>query len=107
MPQRSPSRPGASTSAIAVSRAASSCWRVGRQGVPEEAVGTGSLLLRRPLPAHEASVALSRPGGQWRPRIGVLVASDGGIFTYGDATFQGSAGGAPLNKPIAGMPVGP
>jgi hypothetical protein len=32
-----------------------------------------------------------------------LVASDGGIFTYGDAGFFGSAGALPLNKPIDGM----
>jgi len=32
-----------------------------------------------------------------------LVASDGGIFTFGDAGFYGSMGGKPLNKPIVGM----
>jgi hypothetical protein len=32
-----------------------------------------------------------------------LVASDGGVFSYGDATFYGSAGAVPLNKPIVGM----
>jgi hypothetical protein len=32
-----------------------------------------------------------------------LVASDGGIFSYGDAHFHGSTGGKPLNKPIVGM----
>ena len=31
------------------------------------------------------------------------VASDGGIFTFGDATFLGSQGGKPLNKPIVGI----
>jgi hypothetical protein len=31
------------------------------------------------------------------------VASDGGVFTYGDATFQGSAGGLKLNQPIVAM----
>ena len=34
-----------------------------------------------------------------------LVASDGGIFSYGDAPFYGSMGGTPLNKPIVGMAV--
>ncbi len=32
-----------------------------------------------------------------------LVASDGGVFSYGDASFYGSAGSVQLNKPIVGM----
>jgi uncharacterized protein YkwD len=32
-----------------------------------------------------------------------LVASDGGIFAYGDAHYYGSTGGIHLNKPIVGM----
>jgi len=36
-------------------------------------------------------------GGYW------LVASDGGIFSFGDATFFGSSGSTPLNEPIVGM----
>ena len=32
-----------------------------------------------------------------------LVASDGGIFNYGDAAFLGSAGSLTLNKPVVGM----
>jgi hypothetical protein len=31
------------------------------------------------------------------------VASDGGIFAFGDAGFFGSMGGQPLNKPVVGM----
>jgi hypothetical protein len=42
----------------------------------------------------------SRPG-YW------LVASDGGIFNYGDAHFYGSAGAVHLNKPIVGMAATP
>jgi hypothetical protein len=55
----------------------------------------------------EPSGALNKPivgmtatpdgGGYW------LVASDGGIFSYGDAQFYGSTGGMHLNKPIVGM----
>ncbi len=37
------------------------------------------------------------PQGYW------LVASDGGIFSYGNASFLGSTGGIHLNKPIVGM----
>ena len=32
-----------------------------------------------------------------------FVASDGGIFSYGDAPFRGSMGGQHLNKPMVGM----
>ncbi|HUP84438.1 MAG TPA: hypothetical protein VM143_02115 [Acidimicrobiales bacterium] len=42
--------------------------------------------------------ALSRPStGYW------LAAADGGVFTYGDAEFHGSAGEMKLQKPIVGM----
>ena len=34
---------------------------------------------------------------------GELVASDGGIFSYGDASFYGSTGNLVLNKPVVGM----
>jgi hypothetical protein len=40
-------------------------------------------------------------GGYW------LVASDGGIFSYGDAQFYGSAGALPLVQPIVGMAAMP
>ncbi len=36
-----------------------------------------------------------------------LVASDGGIFAFGDATFFGSTGALTLNKPIVGMAATP
>ena len=35
------------------------------------------------------------------------MASDGGIFSFGDAAFFGSMGGRPLNKPIVGMAATP
>jgi hypothetical protein len=35
------------------------------------------------------------------------VASDGGIFSFGDATFFGSMGGQTLNKPVVGMAATP
>ena len=40
-------------------------------------------------------------GGYW------LVASDGGIFAFGDAAFHGSAGNLHLNRPIVGMAATP
>ena len=36
-------------------------------------------------------------GGYW------FVASDGGIFAFGDAAFRGSMGGSLLNAPVVGM----
>jgi len=42
------------------------------------------------------------------PRSGYrMVASDGGIFSFGGAAFYGSKGGTPLNKPIVGLAVTP
>jgi hypothetical protein len=35
------------------------------------------------------------------------VAADGGIFTYGDANFYGSAGSLRLNKPVVGLAPAP
>jgi hypothetical protein len=32
-----------------------------------------------------------------------MVATDGGIFSFGDARFLGSMGGRPLNRPVVGM----
>jgi hypothetical protein len=36
-----------------------------------------------------------------------LVATDGGIFSFGDARFYGSTGGIVLNKPVVGMAATP
>ncbi len=36
-----------------------------------------------------------------------FVSSDGGIFSFGDAKFYGSAGGTKLAKPIVGMAATP
>ena len=52
---------------------------------------------------HRAQQAHRRHGrrrdgnGYW------LVASDGGIFSFGDAQFYGSTGGIHLNQPVVGM----
>jgi hypothetical protein len=35
------------------------------------------------------------------------VASDGGVFAFGDASFYGSMGGKPLNKPVVGITATP
>jgi hypothetical protein len=36
-----------------------------------------------------------------------LVASDGGIFAFGDAPYDGSEGGQHLNEPVVGMGAPP
>jgi L,D-peptidoglycan transpeptidase YkuD (ErfK/YbiS/YcfS/YnhG family) len=48
-----------------------------------------------------AAVSSSDGRGYW------LAASDGGVFTFGDATFYGSAGALHLNAPIVGMAATP
>jgi hypothetical protein len=35
------------------------------------------------------------------------VAADGGVFTFGNASFQGSLGGQPLSSPVVGMAATP
>ena len=64
-------------------------------------------LRRRPVPrldrqpppqqAHRGDVVHPDGNGYW------LVASDGGIFSFGDARFHGSTGSLRLNKPVVGM----
>jgi hypothetical protein len=50
------------------------------------------------LNAALIDLAPTRTGrGYW------AVASDGGVFTYGDARFHGSTGGMPLVSPVAGI----
>jgi lamin tail-like protein/uncharacterized protein DUF1524 len=52
------------------------------------------------LPRHptaEATTVPPGPSGYW------LVASDGGVFSFGQATWRGSAGTLRLNSPIVGM----
>jgi hypothetical protein len=51
----------------------------------------GALPLNRPIVGMAAT---PDGGGYW------LVASDGGIFTFGNAQFMGSTGALPLNQPI-------
>ena len=54
-------------------------------------------------PLNRPLVSMARDGsaGYW------LVASDGGVFAKGDATFYGSTGALHLNAPIVGMAATP
>jgi hypothetical protein len=57
---------------------------------------------------HTASGGGARVGAAGLPQTGYwLVASDGGIFSYGAATFHGSTGGISLAQPIVGMAATP
>jgi subtilisin family serine protease len=66
-------------------------------------VSVGPLQAAPGLASISSTPAQSRPTGKgyW------LAASDGGIFSYGTATFLGSTGGTALNKPIVGMAATP
>ena len=58
----------------------------------------GGVMLNKPVVGVAAT---PDRGGYW------LVASDGGVFSFGDAAFYGSTGGTPLNKPVVGMAATP
>jgi hypothetical protein len=44
-----------------------------------------------------------RGGASWSAQGYWLVVTDGGIFSFGDATFFGSAGGLGLSKPAVSI----
>ena len=46
---------------------------------------------------QRCGVVASTGGGYW------LAAADGGVFSYGEVGFHGSAGGIRLNRPVVGM----
>ncbi len=68
-------------------------------GTTAPAVAAGHGTPAHPVGDHVVvgMAATADGGGYW------LVASDGGIFAFGDAPYLGSMGGKPLNAPIVGM----
>jgi hypothetical protein len=71
---------------------------------PEGANGTctiGAVEVASPIPAPPMTGTLPATTG-YR-----FVASDGGIFSFGSAGFEGSVGGVPLSAPIVGMATTP
>ena len=70
----------------------------------------GGMHLNKPIVGMAASpYASAVPPAQPNPagKGYWLVASDGGVFNFGDAGFFGSMGGSHLNKPIVGMTATP
>jgi hypothetical protein len=65
-------------------------------------------------PLNKPIVGIASTAGSVNPSSGSivgdgywLVASDGGVFNFGNAGFMGSMGGQPLNKPIVSIIPGP
>jgi len=76
---------------------------------PTPSVGDGLLLSPSTDQVYAFSGSAGLPGPPSPPPASPAnssyweVASDGGIFTFGNAGFFGSAGGLPLNRPVVGM----
>jgi hypothetical protein len=65
-------------------------------------------VLTDPDPGATPAVGPTCPAPPPRPPQGYWqVASDGGIFTFGDAQFYGSTGSIKLNRPVVGMAATP
>ncbi len=69
--------------------------------VPFGTTGVGANAVANPNAPIVGMAATPDGGGYW------LVASDGGIFSYGNAGFFGSAGSLTLNAPVVGMAATP
>jgi N-acetylmuramoyl-L-alanine amidase len=75
--------------------------------VPEDSVsafgslGIGANAVSHPNAPIVGMAATPEGEGYW------LVASDGGVFSFGDAAFWGSTGSSTLNAPIVGMAATP
>ncbi len=81
----------------------------GSNHFPTPSVGDGLLLAPSTDQVHAFSGSAGLPGPPSPPPPAPsnssywMVASDGGIFTFGNAGFYGSAGSLPLNKPVVAL----
>jgi hypothetical protein len=64
-------------------------------------IGLGSMYASPAWAAPVVGIDSTPSSGYW------LVASDGGVFSFGGAQFYGSKGNQPLNKPVVGMAATP
>ncbi|MDA8355334.1 MAG: hypothetical protein M0Z95_03320 [Actinomycetota bacterium] len=81
-----------------------SCTASSLPSGPVWAVSTGNMTYARQQVHVSGSTTGSGTGTTTDPTSGSWkVASDGGIFAFGDAQFYGSMGGHPLNEPIVGL----
>jgi hypothetical protein len=65
-------------------------------------------LARTPGVVPPSIVSINSALDQFNYRAGYwLTAGDGGVFAYGNAPFEGSAGSLTLNKPVVGMAATP
>jgi lysophospholipase L1-like esterase len=89
--------------AMAAASLGARVWFTTANGDVEPARGTPAYgSLRSPPRAAIVGMSATPSGlGYW------LVASDGGVFAFGDAAFFGSTGGLQLNRPIVGMTATP
>ncbi len=58
---------------------------------------SGGATRARPVPAYTAMAGDGTTAGYW------IAGRDGGVFTYGNASFEGSMGGKALAAPVVGM----
>jgi hypothetical protein len=77
-------------------------WQGGSPGCTSYTCGAARQLFVAPisLPSVNGEVPCNPPAS---PYGYDMVASDGGVFTYGNLPYCGSEGGRPLNKPVVGM----
>jgi hypothetical protein len=102
------------TVSVSLSRAAGAgVFNLGTSGCSLQTVGSCSIPVQFTPPSvgvYTTTLAVNGPNGTQDVTLrGVsshgyhLVASDGGIFSYGDAGFYGSTGGMHLNRPVVAM----
>jgi len=92
-------RPGQRGDRLRIVRAVGSSVVLGLVALAAVAGGPAAAAVVAPAPAARAAAEVG--AGYW------LVASDGGVFSFGDAAFHGSMGAKRLDSPVVGMAATP